>query len=247
VDDVWSEENPRPAPSVEARRWNDRGVDMVAYLYTTAVSPGGAGSDVTDWPPSAYLMGAWYPENGLQAGQVYDDDGNVLGTPDYPITPDYYEHVLRTRNEAGAATLTRSVMQWQGHSEVKYTQDDQRYSDDHSPFTLRMTRQYVDDANPDWSGWGWVCQMISADPKRDITARAIGIYSDPGHTQFLYTTGAFVDDGQGGYHTVCPVGQRTAEPDPIYYALLLGSAQEGTAILDDPADKTVMERLHWAT
>lgn len=78
-------------------------------------------------------------------------------------------------------------------------------------------------------GWGWSVVMLSADPERDITARGIGVYSDPECTAFLYTTGAFVQDGSHGnnYYTECPVGQRTPTPNQVNFALLLGAAQEG--------------------
>ena len=69
--------------------------------------------------------------------------------------------------------------------------------------------------------------MISNDPGRDITARAIGVYSDPECTAYLYTTGAFVDDGSGNYYTECPVGQRQPTDAQVNFALLLGAAQEG--------------------
>ena len=84
-------------------------------------------------------------------------------------------------------------------------------------------------------------RLETSDPARDITARGIGIYSDPDWTSYLYTTGSFVDDGSGNYYTECPVGQRTAAPDPVYFALHLGAAQEGTwQLIGD-----VEERQFW--
>ena len=95
-------------------------------------------------------------------------------------------------------------------------------------------------------GWGWSVVMLSADPLRDITARAIGIYSDPECTLFLYTTGAFVQDGSHGnnFYTECPAGQRTATPEQVNFALLLGSAQEGWFNLAEGGDET--ESLFWS-
>ena len=96
-------------------------------------------------------------------------------------------------------------------------------------------------------GWGWKAEVLSDDPLRDITARAIAIYSDPAWTAFLYTTGAFSLDGTTGLYTaVCPPGNRTATPDPVYYSLLWGSIQEGNWQHIDPADLSTEDRLHWA-
>ena len=77
--------------------------------------------------------------------------------------------------------------------------------------------------------WGWTVEMISNDPLRDITARAIGVYSDPECTSYLYTTGAFIQDGShdNNFYTECPIGQRQATDAQVNFALLLGSAQEG--------------------
>jgi hypothetical protein len=90
--------------------------------------------------------------------------------------------------------------------------------------------------------------MISADPQRDITARAIGQYSDPEATSFLFTTGAFINDGKYGdvFYTECPPGNRAATADPVYFALLLGAAQEGIFQLDSPDDGSHAEALFWA-
>ena len=95
-------------------------------------------------------------------------------------------------------------------------------------------------------GWGWRVDMISDDPLRDITVRAIGVYSDPECTQYLYTTGAFIDDGSGNYFTECPAGQRTGTPDPVYFALLWASVQEGFFQLIDEADGAEGEALFWS-
>ena len=89
--------------------------------------------------------------------------------------------------------------------------------------------------------------MLSDDPGRDITARAIGVYSDPAATNFLFTTGAFVNDGKYGdvFYTECPPGNRNTNPDPVYFALLLGAAQEGIFQLDSPDDGAEATALFW--
>ena len=95
-------------------------------------------------------------------------------------------------------------------------------------------------------GWGWSVEMLSADPLRDITARAISVYSDPECTLFLYTTGAFVQDGSHGnnFYTQCPVGQRTPTAAQVNFALLLGAAQEG--FMNIPEGTEALESLFWA-
>ena len=93
--------------------------------------------------------------------------------------------------------------------------------------------------------WGWVVKMISDDPLRDITARGIGVYTDPECTQYQYTTGAFINDGKYGdvFYSECPAGQRQANPDQVNFALLLGSAQEGYYNLPELGDES--EALFW--
>jgi hypothetical protein len=279
-DDLFDENTPRPSPSALMAEYND-GVDKRAYLTTT---------DVGDWPGSAYIVGAWDSETGLQEGQTYDVDGTtVIGTPTHPVTADYTGFIRPLGNDAGRATGLLDSLRWAGHPEQKFLQDDQRYPDSDSPFTLQITRQdYGSDAQPWDSGttyaegdfatsggmwrslqdnnlnntpfggspfwefinqsgpWGWRVDMLSDDPGRDITARAIGVYSDPEATAFLFTTGAFVDDGQGNFFTECPAGNRDTDPDPVYFALLLGAAQEGIFQLDSPEEGAQSEALFWS-
>jgi hypothetical protein len=145
------------------------------------------------------------------------------------------------------ATGEKDTIRYQGHNERKFVEDDKPYPTGNEPFTLKITRTLtLDDA---WSHipWGWRVDMVSEDPSRDITARAVGIYSDPECTAYLYTTGAFVDDGSGNYYTECPVGQRKASPEPVYFALLLGAGQEGYFNLIDEAEGAEVTKLFWAT
>ena len=217
---IWNEANPQPQPSVEIAQYND-GADKIAYLYNTAT-----GAD--DWPPSALVLGAWNEDDGLQFGQYFDTDGEtVLGTVVFPIQANYEAYIRPLGNDNGIATGNLDSHRWQGHSEAKFMMENIRYPATNMPFTLKITRE-DHTSDPTWPGWGWRVDMMSDDPLRDITARGIGIYSDPDWNNYLYTTGAFVDDGSGNYFTECPIGQRTAVPDPVYFALLLGAAKEGT-------------------
>jgi hypothetical protein len=114
-----------------------------------------------------------------------------------------------------------------------------------TPFGGSPFWEFINQSGP----WGWVVKMLSDDPARDINARAIGIYTDPAATIFQYTTGAFVNDGKYGvgvYYTECPPGNRLANPDAIYYALLLGAAQEGIFQLNALADGSEAIALFWS-
>ena len=271
-----------PQPAVLMAEYDD-GTPKQAYLYTAA--------DISAWPVSAYVVGAWDRDTGLQTGQSYDVDGiTVIGTPTYPVASDYTQYVRPLGNEAGRATGLLDSMRWQGMPEQKFLADANRYTPADSPFTLKITRidngstalpwdsgttyntgdfamsgpslwKSLQDNNlnntpfggsPFWefinqSGpWMWRVDMISDDPLRDITARAIGVYSDAAATSFLYTTGAFVDDGSGNYYTETPPGNRTATPEPVYFALLLGAAQEGIFQLDALEDGADAQALFWS-
>ena len=93
------------------------------------------------------------------------------------------------------------------------------------------------------SGWGWVCIVLSDDPQRTITARAIALYSDPEATNYLGTSGAFIQDGSYGnhYYCVCPTALYTSTRQDIYWALLFGAAQEGHYTLAESDDQIAAE------
>ena len=114
-----------------------------------------------------------------------------------------------------------------------------------TPFGGSAFWEFINQSGP----WGWLVKMLSDDPGRDITARAIGIYTDPEATIFEYTTGAFINDGKYGdvFYTECPPGNREATAAPIYFALLLGSAQEGIFQLDALEDGAEATALFWTT
>ena len=79
-----------------------------------------------------------------------------------------------------------------------------------TPFGGSPFWEFINQSGP----WGWVVFMLSDDPGRDITARAIGVYSDAAATNFLFTTGAFINDGKYGdvFYTECPPGNRDTDP-----------------------------------
>jgi hypothetical protein len=223
ADDVWTDEAPRPEPSVLMA---SNGTDN-AYLTT---NPDG-------WPVSMVQVGSW---------------DEYTGEPMSPISSAYTGWIRPLGNEDGMATGFLDSMRWQGHSEPKFfTYDDtdpenivaERYPSDNRPFSLKIERTLITDDGFPQIPHGWKVTMLSADPLRDITARAIGIYNDAG--AYLYTTGAFIDDGTGTYFTECPVGQRTADEVQINFKLLLGSAPEGEWVLTVGKSDTTAE--FWAT
>ena len=160
-----------------------------------------------------------------------------------------YSELRPFGNDAGLATDPLDIIHYQGHSQrymqsVPIADTLPEYPANNQPFILHITRtKTTDDAWPHIP-WGWTVSVISNDLLRTITARAIGIYNEAGDYQ--YTTGSFVDDGNGGFHTVCPVGNRTANPDSIYFKLLFGAAPEGAWQLTDLEEGATQTRLFWS-
>jgi len=276
----WDELNPQPNQTV-----------LIATNATESAFLVGSGG-FAEWDAlgTAYLIGSWDSETGLQEGQSWDDSEPpvVVGTPTHPATADYLEWIRPLGNEEGRATGLLDSMRWAGHAEPKFLQDDNRYPSTNTPFSLEIYREnigvgasawdsvtqfftgdYATNGGSTWRalqdslnqtpfggstfwefvntpGWGWSVEMLSADPLRDITARAISVYSDPECTLFLYTTGAFVQDGSHGnnFYTQCPVGQRTPTAAQVNFALLLGAAQEG--FMNIPEGTEALESLFWA-
>jgi hypothetical protein len=225
-----------PTSAVEIGRYQT----FAAYLWN--------GTDPSVWPTQKVVLGAWDESTGLQAGQSYAVDGvTVVGTPSYPVNPNYWTYIRPLGNDGKVATDQLDSIRFAGHSEPKFAVDDNRYPVVEQPFSIRMIRTKITNDGFGHIPWGWTAQVISADPLRDIQARAIAIYSDPAWQNYLYTTGAFTMNATSGYYeSVCPVGQRTASPTPIYYALLWGSLQEGTWQLTDLQEGAVQERMHWS-
>jgi hypothetical protein len=161
--------DPMPPQTVYAA---DDGGTLTAFLV------GEAG--FTDWDalPTSYVVGAWdmdqESEDGyLQAGQTFDTGGAVIGTPTYPLQPDYEAYIRPLGNEDRRATGNLDSIRWQGHPEAKWLQDDKRYTDTDDPFILTITRE--DNTYPDWdsgttydtgdkvmhNGGGWQSQQTN--------------------------------------------------------------------------------------
>lgn len=68
--------------------------------------------------------------------------------------------------------------------------------------------------------WGsrWLLELF----REDVNALSIAIYDAQGN--YLYTTGALIDTGNGSWYTECPAGQADPIPEDVYFKWLLGSA-----------------------
>lgn len=107
------------------------------------------------------------------------------------------------------------------------------------PYFVEIRHKYFEGA---WAGWGWRAEINGASENRNPDARAIGVYSDPGCTAYLYTTGAFVEGAsewqqEWAWATETPPGRATADKGQWNLALLFGSAQEdhGSLLPEDDA------------
>jgi hypothetical protein len=155
---------PQPRQSVELP-WNGDPL-LTAYQYT---------SDDADplpaWPVGTSVVGAWDGETSLQFGETYDN-GNVIGTPNFPISADWWDFINLLGNDNRSATGPLRSLHWQGHSPIRYAiTDTSEYPLTDDPFTLTITR--TDNTYPDWDagttydtgekvmhdGQGWASQQ----------------------------------------------------------------------------------------
>lgn len=182
------------------------------------------------------------PHTDADATRVgeWDNDGSLVYMDDV-----VYAELRPLGNDAGMATDDLDLTHYQDHAQRHLQLTPQvdtlpEYPVDTQPFTVTMERQWDD--TPGWEGWGWKFIVKFADPSRDATARAVGIYSDPECKEYLYTTGELIEEG-AVYVAENPAGKATAEKEPVYYALLLGSAQEG--IMNLPVESETQTKLFW--
>jgi len=219
---VFDEENPKPPDLVF-----DQELEGSWFYLSGSVRPDG------------YRVGAW------------DSDGNVAlqqnGEP-VPIEPVFFDLRPFGNDEEGNATDQLDYHHWMGHLQrqvqpVPALDTLPVYPADNQPIVLTMARVWDD--TPGWEGWGWLATIEFSDPARAPDARAIGIYD--ADWNYLYTTGAFIwsnsgevdDEGQPVFkwQTQNPAGKATAAEEPVYYALLHGSLQEGRMVLSPIQEK----------
>lgn len=82
--------------------------------------------------------------------------------------------------------------------------------EDRDPFTFI---RYQDE-------WGYRWKMSLQ--RESVNALALFIQDSDGN--YLYTTGALLDNGNDGWYTECPAGQADATPENVYFKWILGSA-----------------------
>lgn len=75
-----------------------------------------------------------------------------------------------------------------------------------------------------WQGnLGWRAVITSIDDSFSPTNLAMAWYNSPDCTDYVATTGAFQQDGEGAWYAVCPAGSEPGDVD-IHFGLLLASA-----------------------
>lgn len=95
------------------------------------------------------------------------------------------------------------------------------------PYTERQQlRIALEDENPftftryqDQWGYRWRMDLV----KDSVTNLALYIQDSNGN--YLYTTGALLDNGDGGWYTECPAGQADPTPEDVYFHWILGSGR----------------------
>lgn len=192
----------------------------------------------------AVLVGEWGND-----GQLVSMDAGV------------YNELRPFGNDVGFATDALDLIHYQGHAQ-RYMQEIQavdtlpEYPVDNQPFTLRITRTLTLDDDFSHIPWRWTVAMLSNDPLRDITVRAIGVYSES--DAYLGTTGAFVlmdfdeDDDEGNpvvvhrYGCECPSVFWEAVPGIVYFKLLYSGQPEGAWQLIDLEEGATQDRLFWS-
>lgn len=179
----------------------------------------------------------------------WGNDGQLVSMDDF-----VYSELRPFGNDAGFATGHLGLIHYQGHAQ-RHMQDIPAvdtlpyYFSNLHPFVIHMERYK---RTGEWTGWSWKATIEFSDPNREPTNRAIGIYPGGDWDAAGWNTGAFVwtevdRDIDGNpvmkWQTECPAGRETSTKEPLYYALLHGSAHEGRMEL--PEGKDALEKLFW--
>jgi hypothetical protein len=92
---------------------------------------------------------------------------------------------------------------------------------------------------PFGSQWGWRAEMNVQSGDFEPGVRAVAIYSDAAHTQYLYTTGAFIWDATAQrWATEWNAGK--ADKTDFHWAILYASLQEQKGTLAATADASAL-------
>jgi hypothetical protein len=163
----------------------------------------------------------------------------VTGEPINLDLPEY-ETIRPLGNDVdGSAVDSLAYHSFMGHA-YRNLEPGRRYPLAESPFDLEVRHQEITEGT--WQGWGWRAEIHGDAGSRDPGVRAIGIYSDSECTQYLYTTGAFVQgvsswqvDSNGQpltvWYTECPLGQLKPTRGDWHIAILYAALQEGKKTL----------------
>ena len=184
--------------------------------------------------------------------------GDILGVWEYNGSPrnavdlDAYQIIRPLGNkETGEATGDLAYHYVMGHA-PRQLEPGRLYPTSNSPFDLEIRHQQITEGT--WQGWGWRAELHGDAGSRNPGVRAIGVYSDQACTQYLYTTGAFVQ-GQSlwqtsstgtpltVWYTECPLGQLKPSREDWYIAILYASLQEGIQTLGAAQDS--IRYLFW--
>lgn len=222
---------------------------MSSFLIKTANPPNPAPRNwVQTEAPDVYLYAG--PALNLPGATII---GEWLedGTP-VQVNQAEYLAIRPLGNADGRATETLRYHYWLGEEPRQIGNPEaadpieRLYPTDNLPFEIIIDHYWYEQA--EFSGWGFLAEIIGGAASRDPSVRAMAVYSDSAHTQYLWTGGAFQQgasrlgqvDSQGNPLTVwfsdTPPGFRTVQKTPWNLAVLWASVQEGTCVLtsDNP-------------
>lgn len=179
---------------------------------------------------------------------VWNKDGTIA--EDYTVNTPLYEQIRPLGNNPdGSATGLLRAIYPAGMPPYRLSEDS-LYPPDIDPFGVEIRHK---EFGGTWPGWGWRAEMTYG--TRDPSVYAIGVYSDPECTQYLYTTGAFAQmesdwqvDENGNPVTVwateSPAGRVNDQKEDWHLALLYASEQHGYQTLSATAEN--IEYLFWS-
>ena len=235
-DPVWTEENPGPLHLHRVGEYSTNWVYDCRSSTDPMLLPEFATSTLLgSWDFEGVAQSAIHPDyyliRPLGNAEVEGDDGIATGALQYSYGAGWRQRYLQETPVVNTLAT---------------------YPADVQPISLTMERRFDDTVG--FEGEGWIATIEFSDPTREPNVRAIGIYD--ADWNYLYTTGAFIwtevepeqevldEDGNPTgevipavfkWQTVNPPGRVTVVPEPIHYALLYASLQEGRMTLEASA------------
>jgi hypothetical protein len=170
-----------------------------------------------------------------------DEDGNLIETPSHVGTSWWvadHEPTLETIKELRETTFARANILIRGNPEEV-------------PEGLDVIPGDIADTRGTWNAmlgdsivirhkqfgaqWGWRAEMNVQSGDFEPGVRAVAIYSDAAHTQYLYTTGAFVWDEEA-QRWATEWNEGRANKADVHWSVLYASLQEQKGTLKADAD-----------